>query len=93
MKDEVQPKCKFMAANVCGRERRTRGIIGVLLIVAAFIIGQTIGWVVGIAGLILLLTAMFSYCPINALAHRNSCRPRTFLRDPTRNSMRDSINY
>ena len=78
-----------MAANVCGKERRSRGIIGVLLIVASFIIGQTIGWIVGIVGLALLLTAMFSYCPINALAHRNTCRSRPFVRDP----MRDTVNF
>jgi hypothetical protein len=80
-----------MAANVCGKEKRTRGIIGVLLIVAGFIVSQTIGWILGIVGVVLLLTAMFSYCPINALAHRNSCR-RPLVRDPLRDRM-TNMNY
>ena len=71
-----------MAANVCGRERRTRGIIGVIFIVLAFIVGEIIGWIIGIVGLSLLLTAMFSYCPVNAMAGRNSCR--RYVRDPLR---------
>ena len=73
-----------MAKNVCGREKRTRGILGVLFIVLAFIVGETLGWIIGVVGLALLLTAMFSYCPMNALMHRNTCnRPviRTPLRD------------
>ena len=60
-------------ANVCGREKRVRSIVGVLLIIAAFVIGETLGWVVGIIGIVLLLTAILSYCPVNALAHRNTC--------------------
>lgn len=71
-----------MVANVCGRERRVRGIVGVLLIIAGFVVGATLGWVLGIVGLVLLLTAMFSYCPLNALMHRNSCR--AYIRDPLR---------
>ncbi|MBX9853007.1 MAG: DUF2892 domain-containing protein, partial [Cytophagaceae bacterium] len=37
----------------------------------------------GIIGLGLLLTAMFSYCPMNALMHRNTCS-RTYIRSPLR---------
>lgn len=71
-----------MAANVCGRERRTRGIMGVILIVVAFIVGEVFGRIIGIVGLALLLTAMFSYCPVNAMAGRNSCR--RYVRDTLR---------
>lgn len=81
-----------MTSNVCGRERRTRGIVGVLLIIVAFIVGQVIGWIVGIAGIILLLTAMFSYCPVNALANRNSCR-RSLIRDPFRDREVRNVKY
>jgi uncharacterized membrane protein len=71
-----------MRANVCGPERRVRGIVGVLLIIVGFIVAQTAGWIIGIIGLVLLLTAMLSYCPINAIFGRNSCR--AFIRDPLR---------
>ena len=82
---------KLMAANVCGREKRTRGIVGVLFIIVAFIVGETIGWAIGIVGLVLLLTAMFSYCPLNAMMHRNSCR--SYIRDPLRDREMTNINY
>jgi len=45
-------------------------MIGVILIVLGMIVAN---WIVGVAGLVVLLTAMFSYCPINQLLHRNSC--------------------
>ena len=60
----------FMIPNVCGRERNLRAMIGVILIVLGMIVAN---WIVGVAGLVVLLTAMFSYCPINQLLHRNSC--------------------
>lgn len=72
-----------MTANVCGRERRIRGIVGVILIIVGFIIGgNALGWIVGIVGLVLLLTGILSYCPINSLTGRNSCR--VYTRDPLR---------
>lgn len=71
-----------MRANVCGRERRIRGIVGILMIIIGFIVGATAGWIIGIIGLVLLLTGMFSYCPMNALMHRNSCK--AYIKDPLR---------
>lgn len=62
-----------MSANVCGRERIIRGVLGLVLVIIAFIVGATAGWIMGIIGGFLLLTALFSYCPFNTLFHHNSC--------------------
>ncbi len=66
-----------MAANVCGREKTARWIFGIILFVAGIIVAGTAGWIMGIGGVILILTAMFSYCPVNAIFHRNSCMVRS----------------
>ncbi|MBO9703778.1 MAG: DUF2892 domain-containing protein [Sporocytophaga sp.] len=66
-----------MAANVCGREKSVRWIVGIILFVAGIVVAGTAGWIMGIAGVALILTAMFSYCPVNAMFHRNTCMVRT----------------
>ncbi|GAL85285.1 hypothetical protein MYP_2514 [Sporocytophaga myxococcoides] len=66
-----------MAANVCGREKTARWIFGIILFVAGIIVAGTAGWIMGIGGVILILTAMFSYCPVNAMFHRNTCMVRS----------------
>ncbi|WP_156140528.1 YgaP family membrane protein [Sporocytophaga myxococcoides] len=68
---------KVMAANVCGREKTARWIFGIILFVAGIIVAGTAGWIMGIGGVILILTAMFSYCPVNAMFHRNTCMVRS----------------
>ena len=59
-----------MIPNVCGREKNLRAMIGVILIVIGMIVAN---WEIGVLGLAVLLTAMFSWCPVNQLLHRNSC--------------------
>jgi hypothetical protein len=59
-----------MGRNVCGRERTLRFAIGLLLVVLGIAYGS---WIIGILGGIPILTAMFSYCPINQALGRNSC--------------------
>ncbi len=66
-----------MAANVCGKEKTARWIFGIILFVAGIIVAGTAGWIMGIGGVILILTAMFSYCPVNAMFHRNTCVVRS----------------
>ncbi|MCR6639152.1 MAG: DUF2892 domain-containing protein [Sporocytophaga sp.] len=66
-----------MAANVCGREKTARWIFGIILFIAGIIVAGTAGWIMGIGGVILILTAMFSYCPVNAMFHRNTCMVRS----------------
>lgn len=63
----------FMTQNVCGIEKRTRAIIGIILIIIGFIVSETVGLVIGVIGGFLILTAFFSFCPINAMFGRNSC--------------------
>ncbi|MFN3405070.1 MAG: DUF2892 domain-containing protein [Cytophagaceae bacterium] len=62
-----------MTANVCGREKTTRWILGIVLFVLGLIITGVAGWILGILGIISILTALFSYCPVNYLAGRNTC--------------------
>jgi hypothetical protein len=59
-----------MGRNVCGRERTLRFVIGFLLVALGIAYGS---WIIGIIGGIPILTAMFSYCPINKAMGRNSC--------------------
>jgi hypothetical protein len=59
-----------MGRNVCGKERTLRFIIGLLLVALGIAYGS---WIISIIGGIPILTAMFSYCPINSLMGRNSC--------------------
>lgn len=80
-----------MTSNVCGKERKRRGVVSVLMIILALVVGEIFGLVIGIIGAVILLTAIFSYCPMNALAHRNSCRPS--LRDPLRSRESTNVNY
>lgn len=76
-----------MIPNVCGRERNIRAMIGVILIVLGMVIAN---WVLGVVGFALLLTAVFSYCPVNYLLHRNSCtvkeRAKDMVNDVVNNS-------
>ncbi len=76
-----------MIPNVCGRERNLRAMIGVILIVIGMIVAN---WIVGVLGLAVLLTAIFSYCPVNQLLHRNSCsvtqRAKELINDTMDNS-------
>ena len=76
-----------MIQNVCGRERNLRAMIGVILIVLGMIVAN---WVVGIAGFAVLFTAVFSYCPINQLFHRNSCTITQRAKDLVNESMDNS---
>jgi hypothetical protein len=56
--------------NVCGRERTIRFLLGILIVGIGIFYGS---WIIGIIGGIPLLTAVFSYCPVNHALGRNSC--------------------
>lgn len=62
-----------MTSNVCGKERVVRGILGFILLSGGLVTGGTIGWILGILGVAMGLSAIFSYCPMNVLIHHNSC--------------------
>lgn len=66
-----------MTANVCGREKKVRTILGIIMILAGLLIGHTVGIIMVVVGAFSVLTALFSYCPINQIAGRNTCRITT----------------
>ena len=76
-----------MIPNVCGRERNLRAMIGVILIVFGMVVAS---WILGIAGLLVLLTSVFSYCPINHLLNRNSCTIEQRAKDMINNTVDNS---
>ncbi|MFP5213281.1 MAG: DUF2892 domain-containing protein [Acidobacteriota bacterium] len=59
-----------MTQNVCGREKTARSIIGAVLLLVGLIYGSFLS---GLIGVVLLLTAVFGYCPISQLFHHTSC--------------------
>lgn len=63
----------IMTRNVCGRERTWRGITGLILIILGIVMNS---WIIGTIGVIPLLTAIFSFSPINQAMNRNTCRHR-----------------
>jgi hypothetical protein len=56
--------------NVCGRERSNRFLIGILVVAIGIFYTS---WLTGIVGIMVLSTAIFSYCPINKALGRDSC--------------------
>lgn len=51
-------------------DRIARVVVGVALLIVGFtVVGGTIGTVVGLVGLIPLLTGLVGWCPLYALAH------------------------
>ena len=59
-----------MKTNMCNTDRIIRAVIGIVLIGATLsgLIGMW-GWL----GIVLLVTAAFSFCPLYALCGCNSC--------------------
>ncbi len=64
-----------MECNVGGTERVIRLVLGIVLIALGFFalsgILQIIGYLIGA---IMLLTGITTYCPLNSLMGRNSCK-------------------
>lgn len=59
-----------MTPNVCGTEKRVRFILGSILLVLGIVFGS---WFLAVIGVIPILTAAFSYCPLNHAFNKNSC--------------------
>jgi hypothetical protein len=55
---------QFMASTA---GRVTRGVIGIALIVAGFLVGGVAGWVLGAFGAVLLAAGLFDFCVITGL--------------------------
>ncbi|MGA7800534.1 MAG: DUF2892 domain-containing protein [Gammaproteobacteria bacterium] len=64
-----------MNCNVGGADRMARLIVGVVLLVAGFVVPMGATWqtVVFVIGAILLITALARFCPLNRLFGINTC--------------------
>ncbi len=63
-----------MKCNVGKTDRIFRVIAGLVLIGAGFYTAGTVGWILGIVGLVPLLTGATGYCPAYALFRIDSCK-------------------
>ena len=59
--------------NLGPKDRTARIILAVILMVAGYFVGGTVGMVMGGIGLIPMLTGFMGYCPVYSLLHFNSC--------------------
>ena len=59
--------------NVGPKDRTARIIFAVILMAAGYIMGGTVGTVIGVIGLIPMLTGLMGYCPVYSLLRFNSC--------------------
>ncbi len=59
--------------NLGPKDRTARIILAVILMVAGYFVGGTVGMVMGGIGLIPMLTGLMGYCPVYSLLHFNSC--------------------
>ena len=59
--------------NLGQKDRTARIILAMILIVAGYFIGGTVGIVMGAIGLIPMLTGLMGYCPVYSLMHFNTC--------------------
>ena len=65
-----------MKANVGGIDRILRGLIGVALLAAGFLAGLASPWnyvAMGV-GAVMLVTALFHFCPLYSILGINSCK-------------------
>lgn len=65
-----------MTCNVGGAERGLRVTLGIVLAILAWVVVATVLKVVlGLLAVVMLVTALTRYCPLNSLVGRNSCGP------------------
>ncbi|WMJ73552.1 DUF2892 domain-containing protein [Cytophagaceae bacterium ABcell3] len=60
-----------MTRNVCHNDKVVRVVLGIILLILAISINS---WIFGGFAVYFLLTAFFSFCPINKAVNYNSCR-------------------
>lgn len=66
-----------MECNVGGIDRGIRVIVGIILIGLMILLGlysQLIGIVIGIIGLLMLVTGASGYCPLYKILGTNTCK-------------------
>lgn len=70
----------FKSANVGPVDRLIRIVIGIVLIVAPYVItsdlwtNPLVRWAVPAIGAVLILTALFRFCPLYRLIGANTCK-------------------
>ena len=62
-----------MMCNIRRSDRVFRAIFGVLLMVSAVMVGGTARTVMGVVGLVPIVTAMAGNCPVYSLFGINTC--------------------
>ena len=62
-----------MTCNIGKADRILRVVFGIAFIVAGFMISGTTGIIMGIVGLVLLITGLMGNCPAYSLFHINAC--------------------
>jgi len=60
--------------NVGNKDRKARGVVGIILIGVGIAMMGTWGLVVGIIGLIPLVTALIGWCPLYSLFKIDTCK-------------------
>lgn len=65
---------KLFEKNVGKIDRELRGILGILiLLVSFFLLNYPINYIIGLIGLLLLLTSIFGTCGLYSLLKINTC--------------------
>ena len=64
--------------NVGGLDKFLRFLVGVVALVASFVVGSmvstTAGFITGIVGVIMIGTAIFGFCPFYPLLKISTCK-------------------
>ena len=60
--------------NVGKTDRTIRGIVGVVAIIAFFMLSGALSWIALIVGVVMLATAALGTCPPYALLGINTCK-------------------
>jgi len=64
-----------MKSNVGGIDRVLRGVVGIALVLAGFLLGLTSpwNWVAMGAGAVMVLTSVVKFCPLYPILGVNTC--------------------
>jgi len=64
----------MFTTNEGGLDRGFRVVLGLLLMLAGYVSGGTWGIVLGVIGIIPLLTGLVGWCPLYSIFHINTCK-------------------
>ncbi len=66
----------MLTCNIGKKERGLRVVLGIALIVGAFVVSGSAGIAMGVIGLIPLLSGVSGNCPAYTLFHIDRCHPK-----------------